>query len=231
MVDPMVREQELALTVQVRKKVLMELLEADQRSTTRAWGSVQARTFEDKAAEVAQKDPEVAQALLEFQEAVNTLWLHAVDQKLPEKLAREWHRKNQKLGSGRRDEIEAEVMFAIREQIIRFEPRGVPLMGYARRGVFSWLNQWRGQDGPIQRTVHDARETPPEEYRRPWPHEPTMLGKGGGRNSLAPLVVDTQRGEARVPAADLKDYSVQGFEEALHDYWDERGWAFEEDIE
>ena len=203
------REQELAQHVQIRKKTLLGLLAPGDQKTTRNWGSSSAQTFEDKAAELAQDDPEVAGALLAFHAAVNELWLFAINLKRPEKLAYFWSKQNRGWLDTRREDVEAEVLFALRHQILRFEPRGVPLLSFAKRGIFSHLNEWRGQQGPLQFSVHAARVIKVEQYRESAP----LLGGTTG--------VSKARSGTKLTETQKRMFTCESFEDALLDYWED----------
>jgi hypothetical protein len=156
------QEAELASEVQVTKRALLELLPEADREASKGRGSDGPILFEDKAKArglwlMEQGHMEEARALgaalAAFQKAVNEAWVAAVRQGLPSALAAEWRRKNRLRAQGlSKEDVEAEVMFALRHFIIRFDPHeGERLFSYAYRGVLQHLTEWSTQ---TQMPVH-----------------------------------------------------------------------------
>ena len=118
------REQELAVIVQNSLAALLSKLDSEERKTSRTKGSTPPRTFEDKARAIAEspRDPRAAvvrASLSAFQNAVNALWVFSIEHRLPERLAATWVRKHRADAAPlAREDVEAEVMFALRHQII-----------------------------------------------------------------------------------------------------------------
>lgn len=153
------RQQELAQTVQVRKQVLLAMVPKHLHAPRKRPGE-EALTFEDAAMELAQDDADVARALHRYQEAVNVLWTLALDQGIPEQLAREWLKK-QGGPLVERVDVESEIVYQLRAVITRFKPTGTPLGVFARASIFEKLNIWRGQSTspvtlPSQKTARSA---------------------------------------------------------------------------
>jgi hypothetical protein len=152
------REQELATTIQAAKARLFALLLPNEQKTSARTGSEHPLTFEDHAASV----PRAAGALAEFQQAVNALWLFAIERELPDKLAHAWRKKHQSYAWLPYEHISAEALMALRYAIIHFIPgKGASLETFAGRGV------------------HQAVELPQKEARR--------IGPGSYRVSLDAL--------------------------------------------
>lgn len=173
------REQELASSVQARLKDLLALLDPDERKTTRSWGSTPAETFEDKARAISQSanDPraEAVRAFLSaFQEAINAAWTYAIQCRVPERLAATWIQKHRRDAAALpREDIEAEALFALRHQIIRYSAgTDARLEGFASRGVHQHLTEWMARQGPVELPESAARSERPRGYRMPFDSVP-----------------------------------------------------------
>jgi hypothetical protein len=157
------RQQELASTVQVRKARLLSLLGPAERRTVRRWGSTNPETFEDNAADVAERDSvraqPVAEALGELQLAVEVMWLHLIETGHAGWLANTWRKSHRDYDWLAFEEVEAEAIFLLRYWILRFKPNAVNFATFAQRGIHQQLTEWACQHGPVQVPDKVARQT------------------------------------------------------------------------
>jgi hypothetical protein len=161
------REQELAAGIQAAKAKLLTLLLPDEQKSARRHGSAYPVTFEDNAADLARTNPRVGEALAVFQNAVNALWLDAIERELPESLSHSWRKKH--CGHNRLPfaDISAEALFALRYAILHFLPGGdATLETFARRGVHQHLTEWAAQQGCVELPQKEARRISPAGYQR-----------------------------------------------------------------
>ena len=192
------REQELAEIVQVALARLLARLDPEERKTTRSHGSPPPLTFEDKARAIAEseRDPrakDVGAALHAFQEAVNAFWVFAIQCELPEKLTSTWTRKHRADAANlQHSDLEAEVVFALRYQIIRYcAGTDASLESFASRGVHQHLTEWMAQQGPVELPQRVARMERPRKYREPINDDSTSWEEGisGGETHVSESLV------------------------------------------
>lgn len=187
--DP-VRERELALAVHRSKQTLQALLSPEERRSKHGARLDNPRrddggvvwTFEDSAALLAQESREVKDALRKYQEAINAFWLYLLSCEVPEKLYSMWRRKHRHIATlVPREDVEAEIVFRLRDAIRRFNPTaGAPFLGYVPSVLYGDLLEWvRGQVTVVVRP-RDAvlrKETPPAD---------TGLASESSRGAYAP---------------------------------------------
>lgn len=170
-VDALV-ERDLALAVDRTKAALLELLTPEQRRSRHASAKAnpevrtEAWTFEDSAQLLAQDNETVREALRAYQHAVNAMWLYMHSCNVAEKFAAMWRRKHRSVASlVPREDVEAEVLFRLRDAIRRFDPnRGTRFIGFAPNVIFGDLVEWaRAQQSVVSRPRDTVlrKTTPP----------------------------------------------------------------------
>jgi hypothetical protein len=171
------REQELATTVQVKRRKLLCLLTPEEQRTQRRThgGSGDPETFEDAAREISEhvaspRSGPVGEALAEFQAAVGALWTHAQETDLPGFLAVTWRQKHRGYAWLDRTSVECEVLFNLRRFIVRFEPDGGNLVDYCRRGVHQHLTEWAASQGALEVPRKEGRKTGPSAIQKSLSH-------------------------------------------------------------
>jgi hypothetical protein len=183
-VDALV-ERDLALQVDNTKHALLMLLTPEQRRSRHASAKanpevrVEAWTFEDSAQLLAQDDETVRNALRAYQQAVNAMWLYMHSCNVAEKFAAMWRRKHRSVASlVPREDVEAEVLFRLRDAIRRFDPhRGTRFIGFAPNVIFGDLVEWaRAQQSVVSRPRDTVlrKTTPPADTEHT--RDPDMPG-------------------------------------------------------
>lgn len=164
-VTPDQREQELAVTLDTARRALLRRLPRKLR-VTQGGGRVPAKTFEQSAEEIGRP---VAAELKDYQDAVNALWIHAIDCGTVGRLAATWTRNHRGLREWvSRDRVDAEVMFILRKFIARFVPGRGTLYHASYRGVHQHLTEWLAQQqGAVQLPQKVARDVKPTEVVAP----------------------------------------------------------------
>jgi hypothetical protein len=203
------RDQELGRSVVARKKELLKVLTPEEQKTTQRHGSTTPETFEEKAQHlVDDQGPRarfIESKLKAFQEAVNALWVHAIETGVPEKIVSGWKRKHRGYSWLSKDDLQAEAMFRIRHFIVRYDPDeggGAGLFSYAYRGLQQQLTEWAAQQGPVQLPTDEARR-----------HTPNV-----GRQSLDSRPEGRDCGEQYVEARLGKREALK--EQTTYDPWD-----------
>lgn len=145
--------EENSLRVQEAKRVLLALLTDEEKipRRTRVTAERDYRTFEDIAREISKSDDpragNVGAALAVFQSAVNDSWEAAFRSGAHRKLARGWLNRwrgtLKDVGAVTFDEIEGEVLWALRRFIVRYQNNDdAQLMTYAFPGICRWLHEY-----------------------------------------------------------------------------------------
>ena len=123
---------------------------------------------------------ETRRRFTEYETAVNNLWIHEVEQRLPEKLVNAWRKKSEAYAWIDYDTVVAEAMFLLRRWLPSFKSGGASLHTFVYKGVHSKLTEWAKDQGPI--TMPKNRDNPPptpQRYRVSI-HAPR---NGGGRGA------------------------------------------------
>jgi len=138
--------------VQERKQKLLSLLTDAEKTTkkvTKTSGRAYPWTFEDSARQIVSdrvegRCEEVGRALIAYQSAVNEFWLHLYKTQVPEYVVSQWCKKYRSWAKVvDKPELEAEVIFMLRDVIRRWDPtQGVPFRLYACRVLFDDLIEW-----------------------------------------------------------------------------------------
>lgn len=173
-------ERSYGQIVQERRAVLLGLLTDEEKTTrrvTKTSGRAYPWTFEDSARQiVSAQTPErwetVSRALIAYQSAVNDFWGHVYREKVPEFVVGQWFRKFRRQAAKGidRSEMEAEVIFMLRDAIRRWNPsEGVPFKLYACRVIFDDLSEWvRQQWSVVERSRAEKRQGfVPKDYEIP----------------------------------------------------------------
>jgi hypothetical protein len=153
------REQELASAVKAATDALvyemrepMKANELPDDVARRLLDVVPPLPFEDQQ--------KIRAALAKYTEAVNALWVHAINTGVVRGIVSGWMRRNRKNLAGlTRAEYESAATLAIRTAIIRYRPGAAGLRTYATGIVENALDAERGQAlSPIELPVGVARE-------------------------------------------------------------------------
>lgn len=155
-------ERALATQVLSTKAALLDMLTEEERqsrkitkddSRTHVW------TFEDSAN--ALDRPELKQALKAYQQAVNAFWVRTYCDGTPERIYRQWQRKNRALARTiLREEVEAEIVFRLRDAIERFDPaHGVPFQVFAAQRLIGGMRlvEWARQEKTVVQRPRSVR--------------------------------------------------------------------------
>ena len=162
-------ERELFLTARVALEEARRHLTSAELDTIRAPGSEYPKTWEDHLTMRAAFCLDSRLALEKWQTARNAVWVELVDNGAPEYFASAFRKKNRTYRWISKEDIEAEVMFALAYFIERYDPRDTKadFRTYAMRGMLQKLTEWAAQQGPLQLPEKVARKLNPREYRRP----------------------------------------------------------------
>jgi hypothetical protein len=171
------RDQELGRIVAVKRKALLAMLTTEEQKTTKRHGSTSPETFEEKAQHLVDdggpRAAFIGRALREFQDAVNALWVHAIQERVPEALATAWRRKHRGYDWISNEDLQAEAIFQLRFFVVRYDPDAgdASLWTYSQRGLHQRLTEWAAQQGPVELPQPVARKMGPDVYRRPIVHD------------------------------------------------------------
>lgn len=168
------RERELSSAVYRAKLELLELLTPEERRSRHATHLANPKrdegvawTFEDSAQLLAEQGrQDVKTALRAYQNAINAMWIYLHSCEVSEKLYGLWRRKNRHLATLiAREDVEAEILFRIRDCIRRYNPTlGYPFLGYVPSVLFGDLTEWARNQVSVVSRPRDAvlrKETPP----------------------------------------------------------------------
>lgn len=145
----------------------MALLTTEEARTVAKRGSEYPDTFEDAARDIAlridtgARGDRVASALAAFQVAVNALWEHALP--MVDDFCNMWGRSRRKgmaSSSLTHDDVRAEVQWAVRHAIVRYDPaRDSALRMYAKTVVFRHLDEFLTRSAvPVELSRDAVRE-------------------------------------------------------------------------
>lgn len=155
----------LGTAVQEAKVKLLGLLTEDERRTRKATkdsDSTYPHTFEDTAKELAEAgDPRpIGEALEAFQTAVNAFWVHVFNNGTVNSICSAWRSK--KSGAACRipkTDIEGEIVWLLRDAVIRYKPGQGEFLHYATKTVFRKLAEWAAsQTMPVHIPDRKARQ-------------------------------------------------------------------------
>lgn len=158
-------ETALASVVQREKAALLALLSPEEQKTRKikkAEDRIHVWTFEDSASQIVSERtredwPNVRQALKAYQHAVNAFWSRVYCDGTPERLYRQWSRSNRQLARMiPREDVEAEIVFGLREAIQNFDPTcGVPFRLFAAQMLIDGMRiiTWARQQKTVVRRM------------------------------------------------------------------------------